>query len=536
MPTEPSAYLSNQTLLYLVPELLLLAVAVFIYVGGAFWRWGSVWNWIAAGGVLAAGLALATSQPTALELGPVASDALAWYVRWLVLVVGLLFVMLTSRAVDVDFAAEYVATILITVIGLMLVAAARDLVLIFVGLELVSIPTYILLYLGRHDLRSQESAAKYFFLSVISSALMLYGFSFLYGVGGSTRLVEIAQGLADAAARGEGLVLFGSLGLILTFAGLAFRIAAVPFHFYAPDVYQGTTNGNAGLLSVVPKIAGMVVLVRVAGTTMPGIAELGWQLALVLAAMTMTLGNVVALWQTNLRRLFAYSSIAHAGYMLIGLAVGFAAGRASDFDPKMDGLGATLFYLAVYALATTGAFAALCYLSQAEGDVEDLEDLAGAGRTHPTAGIALAVFMFSLAGIPPLAGFWGKLAVFSGALTVNAAPGEGPLQVWFVGMAVLGVLNAAIAAGYYLRVVAMLYFREPRARLAGQGGAGAWGAMVVCMLLVVAVGVVFPGEISRSSLEAGQAAVVQVTTEPEPPADYQASVQEVAAEWAPAGR
>lgn len=500
MPTE-TALVSNQTILHLVPELILLLVATAIYVAGAFWRLGTVWNWVAAGGLIATAVALAVASPLGAT-GPLAADALGDYVRWLVLVVTLLFVLLSARSVETDFASEHVASILMIAVGLMLVAGARELVLLFVGLELVSIPTYLLLYLGRHDVRSQEAAAKYFFLSVLSSALMLYGFSFLYGVGGSTQLAAISQALAEAhSGQGTGLEL-GGVGLILVFAGLGFRITAVPFHFYAPDVYQGTTNGNAGLLAVVPKIAGFVALVRIASIAMPGLAELGWQLALVLSAITMTLGNLLALWQNNLRRLFAYSSIAHAGYMLIGVAVGFASSQADEVAGGINGLGATLLYLAVYVLAVSGTFAAFNYLGGRAQPVEEVDDLAGVGYTHPLAGVALAVFMFSLAGLPPLAGFWGKLALFSGALTINVAPGDEALRQWFVGMAVLGVLNAAVAAAYYLRIVAMLFFRQPRAVLPGTGGPGPLAAMALALLLVIGIGA-YPGPLSRGAVAVG---------------------------------
>ncbi len=360
--------------------------------------------------------------------------------------------------------------------------------LLFLGLELISIPTYILLYLGRRTLDSQEATAKYFYLSILSSAIMLYGFSFLYGAAGSTELPRIQAALAGATDA-HGTIWFARLALVLIFAGLCFKITAVPFHFYAPDVYQGTTPGNAALLSVLPKLAGLVALVRIMAVAMPGYEMYAWRIALVLALLTMTLGNVVALWQDNVRRMLAYSAIAHGGYMLIGLAVAFATARNADVTEGFDGVAGTLFYATVYSLATAGAFAVLVYLGRDQQLVSEVDDLAGVGRTHPWAGLSMAIFMFSLTGIPPLAGFWGKLNLFAGALTVRGRDDEsGGLRSWFLALAIIGVLNAAISAGYYLRIVGVMYFRPATRELRSESGWGAGAAMLLCAVLVIWAG------------------------------------------------
>jgi NADH-quinone oxidoreductase subunit N len=349
-------------------------------------------------------------------------------------------------------------------------------------LELISIPTYVLLYLGRENESSQEATTKYFFLSILSSAVLLYGFSFLYGQGGSTWLSEIGRALmSDTAAGPPPLAI---MALVLIFAGLSFKVGLVPFHFYAPDVYQGTTSSNAALLSIVPKIAGLVALLRIVSLAMPGIEDVGWRLALIVAVATMTLGNTLALWQDNLRRLLAYSSIAHAGYLLIGLAAAFAA----DADQRRlaaDGLHALLLYLAVYALATLGAFAVLDHLGTSARQIDNVDELAGLGRTQPLAAVAMSMFLFSLAGIPPLAGFWGKLALFRSAVSVGLS--QSALESWFIGLAVIGGLNAAVAAAYYLRIVGTMYFRAPLGSVSAEGR-GSWWAMSACALLVLAVG------------------------------------------------
>ncbi len=269
---------------------------------------------------------------------------------------------------------------------------------------------------------------------------------------------------------------------------------AVPF--LRPDVYQGTTYPNAALLSVIPKAAGFVALARILLAAMPGMEPYAWRAAVVISVLTMTVGNVLALWQDDLRRLLAYSSIAHAGYMLIGLAVGLATGNAPG---AWNGLAALGFYLVSYAAATIGAFAVLEHLGRPERRIEGVEELAGLGRTRPLAAALLAVFLFSLTGVPPLAGFWGKLWLFGSALNVDGTSRRrGGLQPWFTGLAIVGVLNAAVAAAYYLRVVAVMYFRTPLATPRAEGGAGAWWAAVACGLAVVLIGL-FPGPLMRET-------------------------------------
>ncbi len=306
------------------------------------------------------------------------------------------------------------------------------------------------------------------------------------------------------AATRRGVTAFASLALVFIFAGLGFRFTIVPFHFYAPDVYQGTTNPNAGLLAVVPKIAALVALVRLAAFAMPGLERLGWQLALALAMVTMTLGNVLALWQTDLRRLMAYSSIAHAGYMLIGLAVAFAVASGAPQAAHFDGIGASLFYLMVYSAATAGTFAALVYLGGKQNEVNSVQQLAGLSQIFPKTAALVAIFMFSLTGLPPLAGFWGKFTLFTGALGVDARdPSGSSLWPWFLALAIVGAVNAAISAAYYLRIVAMMYFRPPSLAPVARGGSGAACAMVLCALLVVGIGC-YPGPLVAEANRAAE--------------------------------
>jgi NADH-quinone oxidoreductase subunit N len=384
---------------------------------------------------------------------------------------------------------------LLAVAGTMLAASARDLVLLFVSLELISIPTYILLYLGRHDTAAQESAVKYFYLSILASSLLLYGFSFLYGAGGSMDLGAIHDRLESLRDTGGAIGTMAKIALAFILAGLGFRITAVPFHFYAADVYQGTTHENAALLSALPKIAGLTVLVRVVAVGMAGVGSYAWPAAIVLSVLTMTLGNVLALWQQNVRRLLAYSSIAHAGYMLIGLAVFMAPGTGGQ--GHWDGVGAMLFYLLGYVVATIGAFAALAVFGSEGRQLDRVEELSGlawtAGPVRPLMAWAIALLLLSLAGIPPLAGFWGKLAVFASSLTLGRAE-TADARPWFIALAAIGVLNSAIAAAYYLRVVGVMFFRTPSDTLPIKPGSnGAIFTAVVCAIVSLVLIGLYPG-------------------------------------------
>jgi NADH-quinone oxidoreductase subunit N len=363
--------------------------------------------------------------------------------------------------------------------------------------------------------------------------VFLYGLVCLYGIGGSTNLAVIGERLRSTDVRVSGTVVVllpAALGMLVV--GAAFRLAAVPMHFYAPDVYEGTSPGNAALLSTLPKVAGIVVLGRIlalaiASTTDPGPAarahlDLLWQLAAAIAAVTMTVGNVMALLQRNLRRLLACSSIAHAGYLLVGVAVAAAAASARTDMPLggglqgpdgaidrgwvfgLGGMTATLFYLGTYALATIGVFGAIAYLGHRwpewtsgsgprppREEIATVDDLDGLASTNPVAAFALAVFLLSLAGIPPLPGFWGKLALAASALQVdwNAPVAYGSRRAAFVALAVVLVINAAIAAGYYLRIISAMYFRSTKRGVQADGGLAAGVAMIACLVVALVVAV-----------------------------------------------
>jgi len=484
------------TINLLAPEALLVLAATAIFVAGAFTRSRRWWATCAILSYVGAGVVLAT-QHVSVPIGSVVDDPMSLGLRWLALFVGLVFTLIAARLADEDLAGEYFGCLMLVATGLMITASANDLVLLFLGLELISIPTYVLLFIGRRDRASCEATMKYFFLSILSSALLLYGFSFVYGLGQTTLIAGTNQtpGIREALAMlapSNPLAPLAPLALVLVVAGLGFKLAIATLQFYAPDVYQGTTSANAGLLAVAPKIAGIAGLIRLVVVAMPATAEFAWQLALILAILTMTIGNVCALWQSNIRRLMAYSSIAHGGYLLIGLAAAAAASTAGQASHR-GGITAMLFYVLVYALATIGTFAALAYLGSSRRDVNDVDELGGLARSQPAIAGAIAVFMFSLAGLPPLAGFWGKLNLFSSAIELaTSAPSS--LALWFTILAVAGAINAAIAAAYYLRIVAVMYFQPEGPPTLALGGWTARLATILCAVLVVAVGA-WPGRL-----------------------------------------
>lgn len=488
---------SLTTINILWPEIILIVMATWILVVGAFRSGRTAWSVVAFASYLVAGTALLFQlavrdwelwklfEDGGIRLtGPLTVDFLAAAIRFLALGLGMCFTLLVVRKTRQDLASEFLGTLMLAIAGLMIVASAGELILLFLGLELISIPTYVLLFLGRRDRSSAEATVKYFFLSILSSAMLLYGFSFLYGLAGSTSLAEIAWRFSEGPRLAAQSQLLLASGAVLIFAGLGFKIAAVPFHFYAPDVYQGTTNGNAALLAVLPKVAGIVAMVRLMVVVAPLTSDFAWHAAILLSILTMTVGNVCALWQRNLRRLLAYSSIAHAGYLLIGISAGLAA-------PSAGGISATLLYLLVYAFASLGAFATLAHLEGKRTDISRLDDLEGLAKTRPAPAAAMAVFMFSLAGIPPLAGFWGKLSLFSSALDL-ATDSNRSMGMWFAALAIIGALNAAIAAAYYLRVIAVMYFRPSAGQKPLSGGAGTMVTVAACVVVVVVVGIM-PG-------------------------------------------
>ena len=335
---------------------------------------------------------------------------------------------------DRDYRAEYPVLILFSAIGMGMMVSAADLLTLYVGLELQSLAAYVLATFQRDDSRSAEAGLKYFVLGALASGILLYGISLLYGFTGTTLFGGIAAALADGVSTGE------TFGIVFVLAGLAFKVSAVPFHMWTPDVYEGAPTPVTAFFASAPKVAAMMLLTRVAVEAM-GPAVEAWRQIVIFAALASTvLGGVAAIGQKNVKRLLAYSSINNVGFALVGLAAAGVAGVAS-----------VLFYMTVYVVMTLGAFLVVLRMRGADGrPVETIASLAGLSRTRPGLALAMAIFMFSLAGIPPLFGFWPKFLVFDAAVQADLT--------W---LAAVAIATSVIGAYYYIMIVKLIYFDEP---------------------------------------------------------------------------
>ena len=484
----------------IAPQLLLIAVACALFFFGlakkpATRRMAAMVAFVTLAGVFAWQLGVFLANPGAIavadDFNAVRVGAFATFINALACFVGAIFVLMAwpSNADGTGSAShnfgsesgEFFGLALLALTGVMLVAAANDLILLFLAIELAAIPTYIMVSISRPLPVAQEAGVKYFFLGAMAAAVMLFGFSYLYGTTGQTRLDAISATVA-AAARGEGpaganpdFSTWLMLGTLVLLAGFAFKIAAVPMHAYAGDVYQGAATPVTALIAFVPKTSGFVAIIKIlaavggAAYLVPDvIVKLLW----VVAVVSMSFGNVLALLQQNVKRVFAYSSIAHSGYMLVGVTALVSAARHSS-DPaavQSAALQGVLFYLAAYGMMNTGAFAVLM-LIPARPDrghhsspqhpldeqnrplattAETYEDLAGQGRRHPVIGLAMSVCCLSLIGLPMTVGFLGKASLLMPALNAG-----------LVGLAVIVVVNSAVSAAYYLKIVTTLFIRLP---------------------------------------------------------------------------
>jgi NADH-quinone oxidoreductase subunit N len=429
-----------------LPELVLACAAMATLIAGAFaGRLGSV---VAAAGSVGALLLTAVlvlsggPGPATAFAGTFAVDGFAIFIKLLCLGAGVLAIIMARDSLIADGTERFEFHVLVTlaVLGMLVMASANDLMTLYLGLELQSLALYVVAAFARDNLRSSEAGLKYFVLGALASGLTLYGSSLVYGFTGSTQFAAIAQVLSDGGAS-LGLL----VGLCFVAAGLAFKISAVPFHMWTPDVYEGAPTPVTAFFSIAPKIAAVGLLVRVVAGPFGAMGAEWRQIIVLLSIASMALGAFAAIGQQNIKRLMAYSSIGHVGYALVGLAAG-----------GQSGLRGVLVYLAIYLFMNAGTFA--CILSMRRGDdekgggraVEGIDDLAGLGRSDPGMALALAIFMFSMAGIPPLAGFFGKLYVFLAAVEQGLWP-----------LAIIGVLSSVVSAFYYLRIVKLMYFDAP---------------------------------------------------------------------------
>jgi NADH-quinone oxidoreductase subunit N len=395
------------------------------------------------GGLGAIGLVGAASAVVLLwgrraeSFGVVRADDFGLFVQLVLVGIGLLTLVFSPKAVDRDSlpAGEYYALTLFALAGMMLIAVATDLLVIFLALEVFSLALYVLTGLRRREVSSTEGAFKYFVLGGFASAFFLYGIAFAYGLAGSTHLDKVAAAVQAQALSGNPLLLV-AMGLLLV--GFAFKVAAVPFHMWTPDAYEAAPTVVTGFMSTAVKAAGFAVFARVFLLALEPLRAEWTPVLWVLAACTMILGSVVGVAQTNLKRMLAYSSIAHGGYLLVALAAGGEVGRAS-----------ILFYLVVYAVTNVGAFAVLALLGTPGRPMESLDEYRGLWRASPVMAGLLTVFLLSLGGFPPTAGFVAKWYVFSAAVSTGQ-----------FGLAIIGVLTSVVSVFFYLRIVVMMYMTD----------------------------------------------------------------------------
>jgi NADH-quinone oxidoreductase subunit N len=368
--------------------------------------------------------------------------------------------------------AEFAVVLVFAMCGAMVLSAATDLLLLFIGLELMVLPGYMLAGFHKSDGYSTEGAIKYFLLGSFSSAIFLFGLAFVWGLTGTTKVAGVATFLQGVAAGTTPFSPALAMGFAFMTTGVAFKIAAVPFHYWTPDAYQGSPTPVTGYLSVGPKIGAFALILRLFVEAL-GPVKADWlPVVIVLAAVTMTLGNLVALTQDNVKRMLAYSSIAHTGYMLVGLAA-FAGGQQL-------GLEGLLFYGAAYSFMNLGAFAVIAALQKRAGVTSSLDTFAGLGRKEPLLGALMFLFLLSLTGIPPTAGFFAKAVVILAAVQAGG---------WVSFLAVITMLNAAAAAFYYLRVAVYMYMRDPASDApAMRHGRLLWGGLAVTGVLTIVFG------------------------------------------------
>jgi NADH-quinone oxidoreductase subunit N len=458
-----------------LPEIILSVVGTLIMFFEALMgeRRKPALAWLAIGGLLASiwGSVVASAVGGFGFQNMVIVDGFATFFRVLVLVVGLLTILMSVQYLEREKAnaGEYYALLLFSIAGQCVMVSANELIMIFIGLEISSIASYILAGYLRDDRRNNEAALKYFLLGSFATAFLLYGIAWVYGTTGTTNLAEIRRTLMTPEIA-PSMVLIGTAAALM-FVGFAFKVSAAPFQVWAPDVYQGASAPVSAFLSTGPKAAAFAVMIRVYVTAFGPIANRWEPFMWGSAIATMVVGNFAALTQTNIKRLLAYSSIAHAGYVLVAIAANSEIGNA-----------AAMFYLAAYALMQIGSFSVVTYFARQGEKYVNVEDLAGLGVRQPMVAAMMTIFLLSLIGIPLTGGFFGKFYIFKAALDSNL--------VW---LTVIGLLNSAVAAYYYLRIIVVMYMQEPTAASENVGplGPGLRLAMVGSAIGTIALGI-FP--------------------------------------------
>ncbi len=413
--------------------------------------------------------------------GSVVLDNFATFFKMTFLIAAGLTVLITDSYMEREGCnhGELYPLILFAVVGMMLMASGTDLMTIFLGLEVMSVTLYVLAGFNRGNKKSNEAGLKYFLLGAFSTGFMLYGMALIYGATGTTRLYKIAEVVGQMTLPSANILLVA--GMLLMMTGFAFKIAAAPFHMWTPDVYEGAPTPMTAFMSAAPKAAGFAALLRLFLVALPTLQVEWSQVLWVLAVLTMTVGNITALRQDNIKRVLAYSSIAHAGYALVG----FTAGNGT-------GIAGILFYMLSYSFMNIGAFAVVILVAKKGETNGNVSDFAGLGFKRPVLALAMTLFLFSLAGVPPAAGFVGKFYLFAGAI-----------QEGYIWLAIIGVLNSAASAYYYLRIMVYMYMKEPTEEFE-------WikvTAPVTLALVIAAAGTLIPGIVPSVILQYAQMAI-----------------------------
>ncbi|MBI3710288.1 MAG: NADH-quinone oxidoreductase subunit NuoN [Proteobacteria bacterium] len=424
------------------PEVFLACAAMALLMLGVFRGESSarLVSWLSVGALAATALLLSGTTPErGLTFGGMfVIDSFAVFMKMLVLLGSALAIVMSLDFNEREKIArfEYPVLFLFATLGMMMMVSASDLISLYLGLELQSLSLYVVAAFRRDSIRSTEAGLKYFVLGALSSGLLLYGASLIYGFAGTTSFAGIARIMVDSAGDMPLGVVFG---VVFIAAALAFKVSAAPFHMWTPDVYEGAPTPVTAFFSVAPKIAAVSLLVRVLVEPFGPLVGAWQQIVVALAVVSMLIGGFAAIYQTNIKRLMAYSSIGHIGYALVGLAAG-----------DETGVRGVLVYMSIYLFMNVAAFGAILCMRQQGRMVERIDDLSGLAKNQPMVAAALAISMFSMAGIPPLAGFFGKLYVFLAAISAG-----------LYALAVIGVLTSVVAAYYYLRIVKLMYFDDP---------------------------------------------------------------------------
>jgi NADH-quinone oxidoreductase subunit N len=430
----------------IMPELLLALYAMgalLVTVFGGQDKWAGKLTWVTSGVFTLLALQIGVQSGTHEAFhGAIISDGFARFAKVVILLASAIVLALSesylTRHKLMKF--EYPVLVALSVVGMMIMVSAGDLMSLYMGLELQSLALYVLAAFRRDSIRSTEAGLKYFVLGALSSGLLLYGASLVYGYTGATEFSSIAQ-----VVEGEGVSLGLLFGLVFLCAGMGFKISAAPFHMWTPDVYEGSPTPVTAFFATAPKVAAAAMFTRVLYDAFGGAVNDWQQIITFLAIASMILGSVAAIGQTNLKRLMAYSSIAHMGFALVGLAAG-----------TPEGATALLIYLAIYVTMNVGVFAYVLCMERDGVPVTNISDLAGLSKTNPKQALALGALFFSLAGIPPLIGFWGKYYVFLAAVEAGLVP-----------LAITGAVASVVGAFYYLRIVMLIYVKEPGAAMTG---------------------------------------------------------------------